>query len=69
MFFDIFTRPLKYLDPGTGSFLIQMLLAGIMGGSVLVGIYWKKIKAFFNRNKKKQGETDPTALPEDEKFK
>jgi hypothetical protein len=67
MVFDILIKPLKYLDPGTGSFLIQMLLAGIMGGSVLVGIYWKKIKALFNR--KIKNEVDPTSLPEDEEIK
>jgi hypothetical protein len=40
-----------YLDPGSGSFIIQMLLAGLLGIAVAVRIYWKKIVAFFNKSK------------------
>ena len=47
----IFLKPLTYLDPGSGSFIIQMLLAGLLGIGVAVRIYWKKIVAFFNKNK------------------
>jgi hypothetical protein len=50
----ILFRPLMYLDPGSGSFIIQMLLAGLLGAAVAIRIYWKKIVAFFN--KKKGGE-------------
>jgi len=56
-------KPLAYLDPGTGSFIIQMLAAGLLGGVVAVRIYWKKIVAWFKR--KKPGElvdTDPTEV-------
>ncbi len=48
---NIFLKPLMYLDPGSGSFIIQMLLAGVLGIAVAVRIYWKKIIAFFKRNK------------------
>ena len=48
---NIFFKPLRYLDPGSGSFIIQMLLAGLLGIAVAVRIYWKKIVAFFKRNK------------------
>lgn len=48
---NIFFRPLFYLDPGTGSFLIQILLAGLLGIGVAVKVYWKKITEFFNKNK------------------
>jgi hypothetical protein len=44
-------RPLRYLDPGSGSFIIQMLLAGLLGIAVAVRIYWKKIVAFFRKGK------------------
>jgi hypothetical protein len=40
-----------YLDPGSGSFIIQMLLAGLLGIAVAVRIYWKKIVAFFRKGK------------------
>ena len=38
-----------YLDPGTGSFLLQLLLAGLFGILLSVRIFWKRIKAFFVR--------------------
>jgi hypothetical protein len=47
----ILMRPMAYLDPGSGSFIIQMLLAGLLGIAVGVRIYWKKIVAFFRRGK------------------
>ena len=51
MRFIILMKPLAYLDPGSGSFIIQMLLAGLLGVGVGVRIYWKKIVAFFNKKK------------------
>jgi len=51
MKFEIFFRPLTYLDPGTGSFILQMILAGVLGIAVAVRIYWKKIVAFFRKDK------------------
>lgn len=47
---DLFLKPMMYLDPGSGSFIIQMLLAGLLGMAVAVRIYWKKIVGFFNKN-------------------
>jgi len=35
-----------YLDPGSGSFILQIVLAGIMGFILMVKIYWKKIRTF-----------------------
>ena len=35
-----------YLDPGTGSMMLQVLLAGLAGLLVVLRLYWKKIKAF-----------------------
>lgn len=47
----IFLSPMAYLDPGTGSFIIQMVLAGLLGIVVVIRIYWKKIVGLFNKNK------------------
>ena len=33
-----------YLDPGTGSFLLQMLLGGIAGLAVVGKLYWTRLK-------------------------
>ena len=38
-----------YIDPGTGSMMIQALLAIIATVSVSVGIFWKHIRSFFTR--------------------
>ena len=50
-----------YLDPGTGSYLIQILLAGLFGAAVSIRIFWGSIKSGFSRLLgKKNGETDDT---------
>ena len=41
-----------YLDPGTGSFLLQMLIAGVMGAMFTIKMYWTKVKLFFSRTPK-----------------
>ncbi len=43
-------RPQAYLDPGSGSFLIQLLIAGLVGAGFLIKAYWKKIKKLFKRS-------------------
>ena len=35
-----------YLDPGTGSYIFQLLIAGIVGLAFVIKVYWNKIKAF-----------------------
>ena len=41
-----------YLDPGTGSMLLQGLIGGIAVASVAIGGYWGKVKAFFSSTPK-----------------
>ncbi len=36
-----------YLDPGTGSFIIQIIIAGFVSTMFAIKIYWRKIKDFF----------------------
>lgn len=38
-----------YLDPATGGFIIQGLVAIIAGAAMAGKLYWSKIKAFFKR--------------------
>jgi hypothetical protein len=42
---------LIYLDPGSGSFLIQLLIAGVAGAGLAIAVSWQKIKRFFNKKK------------------
>ena len=37
-----------YLDPGTGSILIQLLMGGVAGGMVIIKLYWQRVKDFFS---------------------
>jgi hypothetical protein len=48
--------PLAYLDPGSGSFLIQILLAALLGIGVAVRASWGRIKKLFGK-----GRTDEQA--------
>lgn len=41
-----------YLDPGTGSLIIQSVIAGFTGILFVVKTYWYKIKAFFCSSQK-----------------
>jgi len=41
-----------YIDPGTGSLILQGLIAAVAGVSVTAGIYWDRIKAFLRRHRK-----------------
>jgi len=38
-----------YLDPGTGSYILQLLLGGLLGGLFAVGLFWKRVVAFVKR--------------------
>jgi hypothetical protein len=49
--------PFPYLDPGSGSFIIQILIAAILGLGVAVRASWSRIKGFFGRKHSKEEET------------
>lgn len=42
-------QPPAYLDPGSGSYLLQLLIAGLLGGAFLIRLFWGRIRAFFVR--------------------
>ena len=39
-----------YLDPGTGSMILQFLIAGIVGSLFVLKLCWQRVKAFFARH-------------------
>jgi hypothetical protein len=39
-----------YLDPGTGSYLLQLALAGMLAASYAVKHFWARIKSVFTRS-------------------
>lgn len=40
-----------YLDPGSGSFILQILIAGFLGFLLSAKIFWARILAFFSGSK------------------
>ena len=42
-----------YIDPGTGSLLIQGLIAGVAAGLYAIKQYWYRLKNFFTRSEDK----------------
>jgi len=46
----LFPRPVyAYIDPGTGSIIIQVLIGSLVGGLAIVGIFWRQVTSFFKR--------------------
>ena len=43
-----------YLDPGSGSFLLQLLIAGLLGAGFVIRRYWSKITSLFSRSKSEE---------------
>lgn len=44
-----------YLDPGTGSYITQLMIGAVVGGGYAFKLYWRQImetlKKFFDRDK------------------
>ena len=54
-----------YLDPGTGSILVQSLLAGIAGAVAVVSLYWQRLKNFFVNMRKSSRDASSSASSTD----
>ena len=49
----VFARDVSaYLDPGSGSYMIQILIGMLLGGFFAIKIYWRKLKSYFSKDKK-----------------
>ena len=40
-----------YLDPGSGSMLVQLLLGGVAGAAVIMKLGWERFKDIFRSSK------------------
>lgn len=51
---------LLYIDPGSGSMLFQILIAGLLGGLYAIKTFWNRIIIFFQKltGKKISNETE-----------
>lgn len=57
------TEVQAYIDPGTGSLILQGLIAAVAGVAVTAGIYWSRFKAFFRRRGKRPDKADEAQDP------
>ena len=52
-----------YLDPGSGSYLVQVIIAAVLGAAFFFKNFWLKIKAFFSGRKAEQKDEDKPIKP------
>lgn len=38
-----------YIDPGTGSYILQIIAAAVLGGLFAIKMFWLQVKDFFRR--------------------
>lgn len=50
-----------YLDPGSGSMLVQLLLGGVAGAAVIMKLGWERFRDMFRSSSAKDRETKPDA--------
>ena len=52
LFFNLFflSKAQAYIDPGSGSIILQALLGALAAAGVSISIYWNKLKDFFKKN-------------------
>ena len=54
----LFTDTEAYLDPGTGSMLLQVILGGVAAVGVAIKLYWHKLRVAFGVGKKEVSEDE-----------
>ena len=61
-FFNLPEASHAYLDPGTGSIILQAVIGVAVGGLFAVGIFWNRVKTLFrnlfSRGEKEKDERD-----------
>ena len=56
LYFSVFHSNISYayLDPGTGSIILQTIMALFAAGVATISIWWQKVKNFFDKIFKKK---------------
>ena len=55
------TRTWAYVDPATLTYVIQIVAGLFIAGGVAVGVYWRKIKKLFTKDKTSKNEKTVSA--------
>ena len=40
-----------YIDPGTGSYMVQLGLGGLLGLGLTLKLYWRRLMSLFSRHR------------------
>jgi len=53
LYFSLITVPSAhaYIDPGTGSYMFQVVIGALLAAAVAIKIWWKKIVAIVTRRR------------------
>ncbi len=51
-----------YLDPGTGSIPLQVIIGGVAGLGLVARLYWHRLESLFGSHKKAAQEERPPAV-------
>jgi len=46
---SVLTNISGYIDPGTGSLIIQVAIAGAISGLFMLKLFWGKVKVFMGK--------------------
>ena len=50
IFYFVLAVPVQaYIDPGSGSYFMQLLIAGLLAGLYSLKIYWAKVRGFLGK--------------------
>jgi hypothetical protein len=58
IYFSFLSNANAYIDPGTGSILLQALIGGLAVAGASLAVYWVKLKNFILKFKKKNIKKD-----------
>ena len=58
LFFFLNSNAYAYLDPGSGSIILQAILGFIAASLVTISFYWAKVKTFLSKLLKKKKKSE-----------
>lgn len=63
LYFFVFSKEAHaYIDPGTGTYIMQLIVAFIIGGVFFIKTYWRKIQTFLANFFSKQSKEGSNSL-------
>ncbi|MCR4392988.1 MAG: hypothetical protein NUV31_01300 [Dehalococcoidales bacterium] len=54
---------LAYIDAGTGSMIIQVIIGALAGGLLALKIFWGKVKRLFRKNSPEEKAQEKDQMP------